>query len=560
MALFVDRARSARPDFQMNAADEAAVIELLHLVSGMPLAIELAASRMRNLAPQALLKLLASGESRLLDVLGRGGAQHNTKQRHASMRHVVDWSWRQLGPELVELMAAMVTFAAPARIEAVAAVAGLNLHDTRERLEQLCDCSLVQVRDSGGDTLRYVLLQPVREFAAERVAPEVGLRARARLRTWLVAFGRDCHQRAHRAITDAQAEMPQIYAAIQSAAADHALAQAVDIALAFRRYWEVDTRAGLPASVTQTLDTARQTLTDPALRCELCVLLCFSHSLDGETKLALALAQEALDLAPDARLRAHALMRWAQVVVFSGGEASGLDATLAQALTLAHDVGDLEAQALALRLQFVVAGNRDDDHVRAEALAFQAQTLWERLGHRRNAYGGLMDRASCWIEQRRLDEAATALATCEQVARQEQHATGYITSSWQLGRVAMRLRQSQGALAAFRRCVHGSWQHLRLAYVADALVLVPGGLALTGQWETAARLQGFAVAHWQAQFGPFYAELERDVRFTRRVLLHCLGATRMEQLRLEGTCLSLPQAVSLALDGKTGQEAAQGGF
>ncbi len=562
VALFVDRARAARADFVLGAREEAAVVQLVHLLAGMPLAIELAASRMRSLTPQALLALLTHGNMPLLDVLARAGAGHSPVQRHASMRHVVDWSWRQLSPEQVALMQAMTTFAAPARIDTVAAVAGLNMSIALDRLEQLRDGSLVVAQPDHNDALRYVLLQPVREFVAERTEPTTTAMARARLRAWLTGFGQRCSQRlmlnlpdvVREVIQEVEAELAHIYAAIQSAAADGAHVQAAQVAAALRRHWEVDTRAGLPLSVTQALEAAQGELLDAGLRCEICVLLCFSRSLDGDVKEALAWGELALTLAPDKRLRAHALLRWAQVIVFSDNDQSAIDAPIAEALALAIEVGDLEAQALALRLQFVVLGNRDDDHYVAEQRALQVQTLWERLGHRRNAYGGLMDRASCWIEQGRHKEAATALAACEQVAREEGSATGYITTSWQLGRVSMRLRHADAALAAFRRCVHGAWQHLRLAYVADALVLAPGGLAMTGQLEEAARLQGFAVAHWQNQFGPFYRELERDVRFTRRLLFHRLGPRRLDVLRLEGSRMNLSEAVALALGGKTGLE------
>jgi hypothetical protein len=83
--------------------------------------------------------------------------------------------------------------------------------------------------------------------------------------------------------------------------------------------------------------------------------------------------------------------------------------------------------------------------------------------------------------------------------------------------------------------------------VADALVLLPGGLAFAGHPEDAARLMAFAVLHWQRRFGSFYRDLERDVTVTRRWLLQHLGAVRVEALRLEGTCLTLPEAVALGL-------------
>ena len=547
VALFMDRARAARAGWQIDAPDQAAVLELVQRLSGMPLAIELAAARMRSLSPRTLLALLTEGETPMLDLLTRDSNVHSLAQRHASMRHVVGWSWRQLSPPLIDMMGALATFSAPARDDTLAAVAGLDVRTARQRLELLRDASLVLAHPDGNGAPRYMLLQPVREYVAERQDAASAAALRARLRQWLIGFGQRCAARGHLAIAEVEAELVQVHAGILGAVADGAHHDAVAIAVGLRRHWEVDTRAGLPLSVMKAVEIAQADLQDAGLRCEACVLLAFSNVLAGFSVEALGWAETALALAPDARRRAHALMRWGHVVIFSNGDHSSVDAPLAEAVLLAREVGDLEALGLTLRVQLLVAVNRDDDHVRGELLAQQVQALWEQLGHRRNAYGGLMDRATCWIAQGRLTEAATALLACEDVARQEHHATGTIMASWQLGRVSVRLRQADAALAAFRRCVQDSWQHHRLAYVADALVLVPGGLVLTGQLDDAARLQGFAVAHWQRQFGDFYRDLKRDVRFTRRLLLKALGAARLEALRLEGACLSLPDAVALAL-------------
>jgi predicted ATPase len=548
VALFVDRARAASPDFVV-AGREPEIGALVRLLGGMPLAIELAASRMRGLSPRALLALLTERGAPMLDLLSREGGGADMAQRHASMRHVVDWSWRQLGPAQAELMQALSAFAAPAGADTVAAVAGLPLAAARERLEQLRDHSLAVAHRVPDGEHRYVLLQPVREFVIERTDGQRAAALRERHRLWLIDFGHRCAARAHAAIDEVETEMPLVQAAILDAVHDgpEAQRQAVRLAVALRRHWEIDTRAGLPMAMVQALDACLAAVDDDALRSEACALQAYSKILAGMTAEALAQADEAVRLAADPRRRAQALMRRVQVAMFSQGDQSTVDAPLAEAVALAERSGDRETQALALRMHYLVLGNRDRDRPAAEAVALKVQHLWESLGHRRNAYGALMDRASCWLDTGRLDEAAVALAACERVAGQERFATGTIMSSWMLGRAQLRLRQPEAALAAFRRCLDGAWAHKRLAYVADALVQLPGGLAFTGQIEDAARLLGFAIAHWQRQFGPFYRGLELDVRPTRRWLRQRLGAVRYETLRLEGACLSLADAVALGL-------------
>lgn len=548
VALFMDRARAVAPDFSL-AGHEAVVAELVRLLAGMPLAIELAASRMRGLSPSGLLALLSERGQPMLDLLAREGKSPNMASRHASMRHVVDWSWRQLGPELCTLMQALATFAAPAGCDTVAYVAQLASRTARDRLEQLRDHSLVVAHRGAEGASRYVLLQPVREFVIERTPQAFAAELRARLRHWLLGFAWQCAARAHAAIDDVEAEMHQVQAAILEAVHDGPAAQqqAVQIAVALRRHWEVDTRAGLPLAMVQALDACLPAVAEAGLRSEACALQAFSKILAGRSDEALAQVEEAVRVAPDARRLAQAQMRQVHVMMFSRGDQSRVDAPLAQAMALARQVGDRETLALALRMRYLVLGNRDDDWVGSEHVALEVQQIWEELGHRRNAYGALMDRASCWMKAGRVEEAAVAFAACERVAGQEGFATGAIMSSWQLGRAQLRLRQPGAALASFRRCLSGSWENKRLAYVADALVQLPGGLAFTGQAEDAARLLGFATAHWQRQFGPFYRDMERDVRPTRRWLLHRLGAARHETLRVEGVCLTLPEAVALGL-------------
>ncbi|MEN9627338.1 MAG: hypothetical protein RJA10_565, partial [Pseudomonadota bacterium] len=549
VSLFIDRARAAAPEFAVGAAQEQAIADLVRLLAGMPLAIELAASRMRSLSPQALLALLSQGRTPMLDLLSRDGGSHSMAQRHASLRHVVAWSWQQLTPELVPLMQALTAFAAPALTETVAAVAGLDARSAGQRREQLRDHSRVVAQRDAADSVRYVLLQPVREFVVERTSPATMGGMRQRLRQWLVDFGRRHAARGLAGLPDIEAELPQVYAVILDAADNGADAQvqAVQVAVAMRRHWEIDSRAGLPLVVMQALKAALPHVDDRPLRAECCILLAFSMVLAGVPAEGIGMAEQALALSADPGHRSHALIRRVQAQMFSDSDQASVDSALAEAVALARQGADGEAEALALRMQFLVAVNRDDDSTRAEPLAQQVQALWERLGHRRNAYSGLMDRASCWIRLGRLDEASTALAACEQAALLDRYATGHIMSSWQLGRVSLKLRRGEAALAAFRRCLQGAWDHKRLAYAADALVLLPGGLAFAGHPEAAARLMGFAVPHWQRQFGPFYRDLSRDVGVTRRWLRQRLGAVRFEALRMEGACLTLHEAVALGL-------------
>ena len=115
VVLFVDRARAARADFHLTLRNHAAVIGLVRLLGGMPLAIELAASRVRVITPAELLQhLTQDAGSPMLDLLARHGQRSTAGSRHASMRHVVAWSWRQLNPEQAAALESLTVLHAPA--------------------------------------------------------------------------------------------------------------------------------------------------------------------------------------------------------------------------------------------------------------------------------------------------------------------------------------------------------------------------------------------------------------------------------------------------------------
>lgn len=164
--LFLDRARAVRPGFELaSGTTRKAVERLCRLLDGIPLALELAAAQVRVLAPAQIAERLESG----LDVL-RQSSTH-LPPRHRTMRGALSWSHDLLlEPERV-LFRRMAIFGGGATLEACESVcsgAGLAAEEILDRLTGLVDKSLVAV-DERGQVARYRLLEPVRQFAAERL-------------------------------------------------------------------------------------------------------------------------------------------------------------------------------------------------------------------------------------------------------------------------------------------------------------------------------------------------------------------------------------------------------
>ena len=172
--LFMARARAVRPGFAPAAEELGAVAEICAALDGLPLAIELAAARIRLYSPQALLPLLRSR----LDLLT--GGPRDLPHRQQTLRAALDWSHALLTPEERQLFSCLGVFAGPFDATAAAAVsAEPDPARTVEQLADLADQSLLEV--IAGDNPRFRMLQTVREYALARLA-ETGERDRVRHR------------------------------------------------------------------------------------------------------------------------------------------------------------------------------------------------------------------------------------------------------------------------------------------------------------------------------------------------------------------------------------------
>jgi predicted ATPase len=163
VALFVERARAVRPEFSLTEANAVAVAEICRRLEGLPLAIELAAARIRLLDPPALLRRLMTS----LDALGSGAVDLPERQR--TLRATVEWSIGLLDDAEQSLLEVAAVFADGWTIQAVAQVAGLDEDRALELSEALARHSLVYL-DSTARGPRARMLETVREFVAERLA------------------------------------------------------------------------------------------------------------------------------------------------------------------------------------------------------------------------------------------------------------------------------------------------------------------------------------------------------------------------------------------------------
>ena len=167
VALFIERARAAKPDFRLDGANTAAVAELCVRLDGLPLAIVLAAARVKLLPPRAMLGQL----HRRLEVLV-GGAR-DAPERHKTLRETLQWSHKLLSEPERKLFRCLGVFVGGCSLEAARAVCNTSEGpegELLEGLEALIDKSLLRGEEGVGGEPRFSMLETIREYAAERLA------------------------------------------------------------------------------------------------------------------------------------------------------------------------------------------------------------------------------------------------------------------------------------------------------------------------------------------------------------------------------------------------------
>ncbi len=169
VSLFVERAHAVAPGFELTDANAVAVAEISRRLDGLPLAIELAAARVRLLPPQALASRLDQRFSVLT-----GGAR-DLPERQRTLKNTLDWSFGLLSAGEQALFARLGVFAGPFSLlaaEAVGAGSPGEGHDPSQLIEtlgSLVDSSLVRAETRGGEP-RFALLETIRDYALERLA------------------------------------------------------------------------------------------------------------------------------------------------------------------------------------------------------------------------------------------------------------------------------------------------------------------------------------------------------------------------------------------------------
>ncbi|WP_168220775.1 BTAD domain-containing putative transcriptional regulator [Streptomyces sp. RFCAC02] len=171
--LLTDRAAAVRPGFTVDEHNAAAVVEICRRLDGLPLAIELAAARLRSLSPAQLAARL-DDRFRVLT-----GGSRTAMPRHRTLHAVVAWSWELLTDEERRLADQLAVFSGGVTPASAEGVCGIPADEALELLTSLADKSILQVAGQADDPdgPRFRMLETLREYGFERLAAQGRVRA-----------------------------------------------------------------------------------------------------------------------------------------------------------------------------------------------------------------------------------------------------------------------------------------------------------------------------------------------------------------------------------------------
>jgi predicted ATPase/DNA-binding CsgD family transcriptional regulator len=391
--VFVDRATAVDRRFALTDDNRAAIAAICCRLDGLPLAIELAAARVRHLPPQALLARL----ERRLPILT--GGPRDAPDRQQTMRDAIAWSYDLLSPAEQTLFRRLAVFVGGCTLEAAEAVASRGVEESSSREKdgllsstpRLPDCStpfdllasLVDhslVRQVEGDPPRFAMLETVREFALERLgASEEETDARRAQAGWYLALAQESEPRTWTGPDQAQwldrleAELPNMRAALAWLLQNGDAEAGVRLAGALWAYWHLRSRRAEGRSWLERA-LAHEAISD-LTRAKGLLALGELHHLAGSRQTAEILAQSlrlsrrasAVDVTTDTLfvLGTHARDQ---------GDNAGATRFLTEAIELAEEAGNRQLVALA-RLQLCVAALYQSGAEHAEPNIAEALSL-----------------------------------------------------------------------------------------------------------------------------------------------------------------------------------------
>jgi non-specific serine/threonine protein kinase len=524
VALFVQRARAAWRDFELTAANAPLVAEICRRLDGLPLAIELAAARIKLLSPRGLLARLSSPLGLLT------GGMRDLPARQQAMRATIDWSYRLLDPGAQALFARLAVFAGGWTLEAAERVASdeirvesgqassqlVTRNSLLDDLEALVDQSLVCQKDEA----RFGMLDTIREYAAERLEASGELEAvRRRHAEHFLALAEEAEPGLQGPKQGAwlerlEREHDNLWAALGWSLERGAEDLGPDLGLrragALARFWEV---RGHPAEGLRWLERAlsRSAETPESTRAGSLSAAGSLAYVRADYALAATLHEASLALRRQLGDRAGiaaSLQDLSRVRAFQG-DLERAEALTLESLALRRELGDRRGVAMSLNILAVLARNRAD-HASARALFEESRALFRELGDR---WGVSLVLNNLARVERDVGDWERTTALCLESLALFRDLDDRLGVGWVLNNLAI-VAQRRGASAS-AACLFGSAAALCEVVGASTLSLSPAEQVVYEDGVSAARAALGDEAFEAARSAGRAMSVEQAVEFAR---------------------------------------------
>jgi predicted ATPase len=549
--LFVQRATAVKPDFEITEENAPAVAEICSRLDGLPLAIELAAARIKLLSPSAMRARLASR----LQLLTGGARDLPTRQQ--TLRGAIDWSYDLLNPAEQKLFRRLSVFVDGCTLEAVEAVcdtrSDLGL-DLLEGIASMMDKSLMQQVEHEGGESRFIMLETIREYGLEKLAAsnEEALTKRSHAAYYLV-LAEECAAEGSgaektRSLDQFEVEHDNFRAAldwlVQSGEAEWGLR----LGAALFRFWETREYLSEGREWLSKLLKLKDTAAPTKARARALFAAGVLTGEQGDYTSAEAFMKQSMEIARQREDQQGVAVSLNALAVNARdrGDVAASRALFEQSLALWREAGDRVAVARALsNLANVLklAG----DYAGARSLYEECLSIFRELGDRTGIAWSLNHQGDVVREQG--DTAAARLLYEQSLAKFQELGDlwGLAGSLADLGNLARDEKDYSAAHSLYRESV-GIFQKLEQKRgIARLLECFACSAAAQSQAERSLRLAGAAAALRHSLGGALtpveQANLERALEPARRLLAGPAASAAW----LEGWRMPIEKAVAEAL-------------
>ena len=554
--MFVDRARDAKPSFELNDENAAAVAEICRRLEGIPLAIELAAARVKLLtAPQILDRL----EEKRLSFLTGGSAG----DRQRTLRDAIEWSYNLLDETGKSVFARLGVFVGGCSLDAAEAVAGqslgLEFGEVLDGIAQLVDNSLLRQGESADGEPRFRMLETIREYAVEQLSESGELEAtRDKHLERYLALAETAEPELTRAgqavwLERLNEENDNVRAALAWSFESHQVELGLRLAGALVRFWSI---RGLMTEGRRWLADALEASTGvpPSVLAKAFYAAGFAALGQGDYVQAKPFFEESLQLArqaEDVHEEAQALQQIGWIVMTRGSYEASHDERARQlagrALELAREIGDKLVQSGALNILAELAGGEGDEETERK-LYEESLALRRELGDRRLIANSVLTLGRAELTRGEYERATPLLEEGLRLAQELQDTWSMSLALIYLGRVALqRGGDSSEATKLFSEALALAKDRGDKRVAAECLQGLAAVIGTQGESVEAARLFGAGDALLEAIGAtPSSSEVAISERFVPPVK-EALGDERFGEEWAAGHSTPPDLAIELAL-------------